>query len=157
MTTLSNSRGFTLTELIVTLVLVAVLAIFIVPRLGGVNAVRERSDYDKVLSTLNYARQAAVARRRYVCLTFASSSITLTFDNTLPESVGIPSCTTALDLGWKEKDCPVTNQTCLKYSSMSPVPTSFRFDPLGRASATVSVTITGLPAITVEAETGYVH
>jgi hypothetical protein len=34
---------------------------------------------------------------------------------------------------------------------------NFQFDPRGRASAQVVITVSGFPAITVEGETGYVH
>ena len=68
MTTPSDYRGFTLTELIVTLVLIGVLAVFVAPKFAGMSAVRERSEYDKVLSAITYARKAAVAKRRYACV-----------------------------------------------------------------------------------------
>ena len=32
------------------------------------STVRERSEYDKVLSAITYARKAAVAKRRYACV-----------------------------------------------------------------------------------------
>jgi hypothetical protein len=37
------------------------------------------------------------------------------------------------------------------------VPAAFQFDALGRAAATVTLTVTGFPVVTVEGETGHVH
>ena len=158
----SDYRGFTLTELIVTLVLVGILAVFVAPKFAGMSTVRERSEYDKVLSAMTYARKAAVAKRRYACISVSSTIVTLTIDTNPPESTATPfggTCPfgTALDLPSKDKDCAASNQTCLKYSTIVSAPASFQFDPLGRASATVTITMSGYPPITVEGETGYVH
>jgi MSHA pilin protein MshC len=158
----SGYRGFTLIELIVTLVLIGILAIFVAPKFAGLSAVRERADYDKVLSAITYARKAAIAKRRYACVSLASTAITLTIDSNPPESTATPfggTCpfATALNLPSKDAECSASNQTCLKYSTVSSAPAAFQFDALGRASATVTVTISGFSPITVEAETGYVH
>jgi len=162
MTTLSNNRGFTLTELIVTLVMISVLAIFLAPKFGGMSAVRERTEYDKVLSAITYARKAAIAKRRYACVSVSGTLVTLTIDSNPPESTATPfggTCPfgTALDLASKDKDCAASNQTCLKYSTISSAPGTFQFDPLGRASTTVTITMSGFSPIKVEGETGYVH
>jgi MSHA pilin protein MshC len=162
MATLSNNRGFTLTELIVTLIVIGVLAVFVVPKLDGMSAMRQRTEYDKVVSAIAYARKAAVARRRYACVSVAGAAVTLTIDSNPPESTSTPfgglcPFSTALDLAARDKDCSASNQTCLKYASMSATPSTFQFDPLGRASATVSISMPGFSPIKVEGETGYVH
>jgi len=162
MTTPSDCRGFTLAELIVTLVLIGILAVFVAPRFAGMSVIRERGEYDKVLAAITYARKAAIAKRRYACVSIASTIVTLTIDTNPPESTATPfggTCPfgTALDLPSKDQDCSASNQTCLKYSSISSAPSTFQFDALGRASTTVTITMSGLPPITVEGETGYVH
>ena len=162
MTTASSCHGFTLPELIVTLVLVGILAVFVVPRLTGINAVRERSEYDKLVSAIAYARKAAVAQRRYACVVVTGTVVTLTIDPNPPESTATPfggTCpfATALNLASRDAACTAANQTCLQYSTVAATPGTFQFDPLGRASTTVSITMAGYPAITVEGETGYVH
>jgi MSHA pilin protein MshC len=162
MTTLSNNRGFTLTELIVTLVLIGILAFFLAPKLGGMSTLRQRTEYDKVLSAITYARKAAVARRRYACVSVAGAIVTLTIDPNPPESTSTPfggTCpfATALDLASKDNDCAASNQTCLKYTTISSTASTFQFDSLGRASATVTLSVPGFSPIKVEGETGYVH
>jgi prepilin-type N-terminal cleavage/methylation domain-containing protein len=162
MTTPSECQGFTLIELIVILVVIGVLAVFVAPKFAGMSVIRERSEYDKVLSAITYARKAAVAKRRYACVSVASTVVTLTIDTNPPESTATPfggACPfgTALDLPSRDQDCSASNQTCLKYSTISSAPSTFQFDALGRASTTVTVTMPGSPPITVEGETGYVH
>lgn len=157
-----GQRGFTLTELIVTMVVIGVLAVFVAPRFAGMSTVRERSEYDKVLSAITYARKAAIAKRRYACVSVLGTVVTLTVDTNPPESTALPFAGVcpfgaALDLPSSDKECTAANQTCLKYSTISVTPSTFQFDPLGRASATVIVSMPGYPPITVEGETGYVH
>ena len=57
-------RGFTLTEMVVTMIILGVLSVFLVPNLIGVSVVQQRADYDKFTSALQYARKAAIARSR---------------------------------------------------------------------------------------------
>jgi hypothetical protein len=92
----------------------------------------------------------------------ATTTITFTVDPNPPESTATPfggSCpfATPLNLSALDKDCPAVNQTCVSKTSISSSAGNFQFDPLGRASTAVTVTVSGFPAIKVEAETGYVH
>jgi MSHA pilin protein MshC len=162
MRTASDNRGFTLPELIVTLVLIGILAVFVLPKLTGMNAVRSRSEYDKVLSAITYARKAAVAQRRYACVVLSGTVVTLTIDPNPPEATATAfggSCpfATPLNLPAKDAACSAANQTCLQHSTVSAAPATFQFDALGRASAPVTITMSGYPPITVEGETGHVH
>ena len=157
-----TSRGFTLTELIATLLIVGILAIFAAARMDSINVVKQRTEYDRVLSALSYGRRAAISTRRYVCVVVASATVTFTVDPNPPESTATPfggSCpfTTPLNLSAPDKDCPAVNQTCVSKTSISSTAGSFQFDPLGRASTAVTVTVSGFSPIKVEAETGYVH
>ena len=157
-----RNRGFTLTEMVVTMIVLGVLAVFLVPNLIGVSVVQQRADYDKVTSALQYARKAAVARRRYTCVVLSASAATLTIDPNPPESTATPfggTCpfATALPLPAQDSACSSTNQTCTKTIALSGTPSSFQFDPLGRASTTATVTVSGFPSLKVESDTGLVH
>jgi prepilin-type N-terminal cleavage/methylation domain-containing protein len=157
----SRSRGFTLTELITTLIVLSILAAFVVARLDSVNVVGQRTELDEVFSAIAYARRAAVSARRYVCVAATSATVTFTVDSNPPESTSPPftgSCpfATPLPLAVPSKNCTATNQVCLSKTSLSPAST-FQFDPLGRASTTVTLTVSGFPSFRVEADTGYVH
>jgi MSHA pilin protein MshC len=157
-----RNRGFTLTEMVVTMIVLGVLGVFLVPNLIGVSVVQQRADYDKLTSALQYARKAAIARRRYTCVVLSASAATLTVDPNPPESTATPfggTCpfATALALPAQDSACSSTNQTCTKTISLSATPSSLQFDPLGRASTTVTVTVSGFPSLKVESDTGLVH
>ena len=161
---ISPSSGFTLTELIVTLLVIAILAVVAIPKLTSMSAIQERSEYDKVLSAIQYARKSAVAQRRYACVSVSATVVSLTVDPNPPEATATPFggvCPFATALALPSWDSSVatcaSNQTCVQKTSISSTSNVFQFDPRGRTSAQVVVTVTGFPAITVEGETGYVH
>lgn len=142
---LPAEAGFTLVELVMTLVIVAVLAVAVAPRFYDTDVFQSRGFADQVQATLRYAQKVAIAQRRYVCATFSSNQIALT--------IGVTSaCGAALNLpagGANYIDAP-------SGVTISPVPADFYFDSLGKPSVGTSGVI-GTITITVEAETGYVH
>jgi len=155
-------RGFTLTEMVVTMVIIGVLAVFLAPNLTGISVVQQRADYDKLTFAVQYARKSAIARRRYACVALSTNAATLTIDPNPPESTATPFCgtcpfATALPLPSQDSACSGANQTCLKTISISPSASSFQFDPLGRASASVTIAVSGFPTLRVESDTGLVH
>ena len=157
-----RNRGFTLTEMVVTMIILGVLSVFLLPNLIGVSVVQQRAEYDKLSFALLYARKAAVAKRRYTCVVLSATAATLTVDPNPPESTATPfggTCpfATALALPAQDSACTITNQTCTKNISLSAAPSSFQFDPLGRASTTVTITVSGFPSLKVESDTGLVH
>jgi len=156
------AAGFTLTEMVVIMVIIGVLAVFMLPKLTGIGVVQQRADYDKVTFALQYARKGAIARRRYVCVAVSASAVTLTIDPNPPESTATPfggTCpfATALPLPAPDSACSGTNQTCVKTITLSSSAGTFQFDPLGRASTAATITVSGFPSMKVESETGLVH
>jgi MSHA pilin protein MshC len=156
------SRGFTLVELIVTLLVAGILALVVIPKFSNVSSIQQRSDYDKVVSAIKYARKSAIAQRRYVCVSLTASSATFTIDPNPPEATATPfggACpfANALALPAPDGRCGATNQTCLTTVTMSSTSNVFQFDARGRALSKVLITVSSGPAVTVEAETGYVH
>jgi MSHA pilin protein MshC len=158
----STSSGFTLTELIVTLLVIAILAVVAVAKLSNMNVVQQRAEYDKVVSAIKYARKSAIAQRRYACVSVSATAVSFTADPNPPEATAIPfggTCPFANTLALPAPDasCAASNQTCVKTTSITSTSSTFQFDPRGRAAAQVLVTVSGFPTITVEGETGYVH
>jgi MSHA pilin protein MshC len=157
------SAGFTFTELIVVLLVIGILAAVAIAKLSNINVIQQRSEYDKVVSALEYARKSAVAQRRYACVGITATAVSLTLDPNPPESTAVPfggTCPFATALALPSPDptpACASNQTCVKNTTIASTSGSFQFDPRGRASAQVVVTVSGFPAITVEGETGYVH
>ena len=152
-----KGAGFTLIELVVTLIVVAILAVIAIPRLNT-RTFDTVGFYQGVLSTVRYAQKEAVAKRRVVCVTLGASSVNLRFANT----AGSSTCDT--DLVSPRGVSPFT-VTAASGVALSPTG-SFFFDPLGRPfnafgvpspQRTITITGDGTQSFVVEAETGYVH
>lgn len=147
--------GFTMVELITVMILLGILGAFAVSRLD-VATFRERGFHDALKSGLQFARKAAVAKRRLVCVTAAPGAgavVSFSIAATAPEAGAVA--------------CPTANALMLPGGSVNTVSTpagvmltagnSFSFDALGRASAGVTFSSTGQPDVTVVQETGYVR
>lgn len=140
----SSSAGFTLTELVVVIVIATVLAAFAVARI-------DRRGFDtegyanQVAATVRYAQKLAVAQRRSVTVTVSGNSISLAYPAPVSAAVMMPPST----------DPYVINAP----SGVTIANASLTFDALGRPSAGTTLIVTGDVArtITIEAETGYVH
>ena len=152
--------GFTMIELVVTMIVVGILAVAVLPRfstLGSFDAVAYR---DKVRATLEHARKSAVAARRTVTVTLASNSLSLRIDKAPGDETSTGD--QELRLPAADANCgAATNKICPKAGSNVALSgtASLTFNALGVPGSGGSYTITGDDAytVTVEAETGYVH
>lgn len=156
----SAGGGFTLVELVVVIVLVAILAAVAIPRLNT-RAFDTVGFYQEVLSSVRYAQKEAVAKRRVVCVTLNAGSVSLRFAKT----PGVFTCDTDLTSPRGVSPFTVTAPGGVTLSS-SPAVSGFFFDALGRPfdssttsspQRTLSITGDGTKTFVIEAETGYVH
>ena len=152
-----SSFGFTLVELVVTLIVVAILAVIAIPRLNT-HTFDTVGFYQEVLSSVRYAQKEAVAKRRVVCVTLAANSVTIKFASLEASS----ACNTDLVSPRGVSPFVVSAATGV---ALSPA-VNFFFDPLGRPfdgagvpspQRTISITGDGTQSFVIEAETGYVH
>jgi prepilin-type N-terminal cleavage/methylation domain-containing protein len=149
-----RQAGFTLTELVVVILIAGILGAVAVPRLLDSSDIDQAGAVSEVKAALQYARKTSIYSRRHVCVSVAGNQLSLTRDPVLPESVTTPNCSQTLDL-------PVSRAGCAKNAVCPPAgvsigmaPASFIFSA-GRGAASVAaiVTIAGVP-VTVDATTG---
>lgn len=146
------SRGFTIVELVLVLVIAGILAAVAVPRLVGGNAFAARGFADELAATVRFAQKLAVAQRRAVHVQITAADATLCYVAAAP----CPAASGAPGPGG-EKPYAITLP---KGVTIAPA-TTFGFAASGRPDITapLDLRIVGVAAyrIRVEHETGYVH
>ncbi|MBI5626893.1 MAG: prepilin-type N-terminal cleavage/methylation domain-containing protein [Nitrosomonadales bacterium] len=165
MNRLRTNQGFTLVELIMTMVIIGIIAAVAAPRFFDTNVFQSRGFADQVQATLRYAQKTAIAQRRNVCVAFtlpAPSTITLTIDsNTPPDGVCNPAPAGNLQSPTGGPDYVITAPAGIAFDTVLPAvaPVDFSFNALGvPTNAPQTITITGAAnGITIEEETGYVR
>jgi MSHA pilin protein MshC len=149
-----KSRGFTLVELVVTLIIVGVMAAAAIPRFFERRGFDARGFADQMAASLRYAQKAAIAQRRLVCVALSAPN---TLALTIAATHAANTCTLALPLPASQAN----SLTAPNGVSFTTTQAALRFDGLGRPSsaAQIAVPIEAAHTITivVEAETGYVH
>jgi MSHA pilin protein MshC len=170
-----RGRGFTLIELVVSLMIVGLLAVTAIGRMDFTSAFDRRSAKDKVTAALQFARKAAVAQRRYVCVCVGTRSgaactagnrLQLSVDTRAPETSGATFCNgtseVPLSLPGPDRVCGgATNAVCAPSGiAFGSGGTVIAFDALGRPSGALTLAVSdtsGSVSVVLEAETGYVH
>ena len=147
--------GFTLVELVMTLVIAGILAAVVAPRFFDNNVFQSRGFADQVQASLRYAQKEAIAQHRNVCVTF-----------TLPAPSTITLRIAMLSGAASPCDTDLISPTGGPYLIRAPAgiafaasPTAFSFDALGTpTNAPQTINISGATnGIIIEAQTGYVH
>lgn len=165
-------RGFTLVELVATLILIGILAATVVPRFFGTHGFEERGFYDETIAALRYGQKSAIAQRRMVCVTFTEKAVRFKLagsfgatdctaaDADLSSPDGTPSYAVDATANTKYRNADVKFSAIAVGASTFPASpaVTLNFYPSGASSAASTIQVANFSsAITVEAETGYVH
>ncbi|WP_126447637.1 pilus assembly FimT family protein [Sulfuricystis multivorans] len=146
-------RGFTLVELVVTMIIIGILAFVALPRLELLRGWDEIGYRDKLRATLEYARKAAVAQRRLVRVSIVNSGLSVDVQAQTPEGEGAA--------GWLPLTLPGSGANGFAAPAgvtLTPANDTVIFDALGRPDAGKAYVVSGgAGTVTLEAETGYVH
>ena len=152
----SAQWGFSLVELVVTLILIGIMSAIFMPRWNGDTGFDQLGFRDSVAAALRYAQKSAIAARLTTCANF--TTVPAQVDFRISSINGAADCTAGSSLVGPDGLPLVVKATgTIGFSS---VPASVVFDAAGRSTAAATISVSGLPgsrAITVEAETGYVH
>jgi len=149
-----RGSGFTLTELVVTIAIMGILAAAVIPRLTDRLWVDARGHGDRLRAIVQYAQKIAIAQRRNVCVSFSSGTATVQMAASAGAAV---ACTAnAID--------PINGASPFVLAPPDGVTVSptanIAFDALGASASTIVVSVTGAggtTVITVEGVTGHVH
>lgn len=159
------SAGFTMVELIVVLLLVAILGAVGLPRFKSGTEVDTRGSADRLQTMFRYAQKTAIASRRNVCVVIASSVASISIAASVGASV---ACTLDVKDPADDPDDNVSNPsniyrlTLPSGVTLTPTTQTITFDAQGRPglASKLTVTVTGVDSsrvFYVEPETGYVH
>lgn len=154
------TAGFTLTELVVVMVIASILSVYAIARINTLSFDAE-GYANRVAAMVRYAQKLAISQRRTVAVVICQSTDTTTpctsSDNRLALCYTNVSCG-----GGTVSEPPGTGAFAYKApSGVALAGTNFTFDALGKPtpSGALNISATGetTRTITVEAETGYVH
>lgn len=165
-----SESGFTMLELIVTIVIAGILAAVATARFVGKGGFESRGYFDETITLVRHAQKTAIAQRRPVIVEISADRVAVCY---------VAGCAGAaanrvratLDLNRSARMA----QNCLNDTSwlctgrpdgvspLSSTAATITFDGLGRPSTTATITISGSESgdvtrqIIVEPETGYVR
>ncbi len=152
-------RGFTLVEAVMVILIVSALAVFALPKAVDVSTFKLSSYCDRIQNATTFANRLALAQRRPVVVTFATTGVTVAYGSggaiNLP--VVDPSTGAAFAL-----TCPTGLSPCI--SSGAGASVTFNAANSGTSTtstgAALQVTVTGTgftQNFTIEPTTGFVR
>ena len=145
----SKIKGFTLPELVVTMVVLGILAAVAIPRFEDRSTFDVFGETEHVREALRFAQKSAIAKRRTVCVGIASKVISLSVST----SFGGACASGLIDPGTGQAFSQTIKQ-------VSVADAAFSFDASGIPSAAQTIAVSSgssSQTITVDAGTGYVY
>jgi MSHA pilin protein MshC len=137
---MSRARGFSLMELVLTLVIAGILAALAIPQFNQPE-IDASWFQEQVKAALRYAQRQAGAQRRAVYVVVSATDVQLCYD----AACASPVSDFATGAAYRTKAAP---------TGVALTPQTFSFNSLGQPSSGATLVI---GSTTVEADTGYVH
>lgn len=148
--TATPNAGFTVVELVVVIVLLAILSVYAVPRFVGVASFERSGFYQETVSAARYAKRLAMGRGDKVRIRFSANGYKLFYRENSQSFAALP-----------ERGHPVSsaNRDDIRISSGASLPHNATFNALGRCErgckGGLDITVGG-KKMTIHEETGYV-
>jgi prepilin-type N-terminal cleavage/methylation domain-containing protein len=158
------SRGFTQVELVMVIIILGILAVVALPYFSGASTFKASALSEQVRASLRYAQKTAVSHRRLVCATLGAATVTLTIASVNSSAPATSSCDAALKSPTGATVFVTSSDPANMTISVAPSGTIY-FQPSGfvtsdGAGTTIqdyTITVSGMPPISVVGATGYVN
>lgn len=171
MPTSRSPNGFTLIELVTTLILIGIVAVVALPRMSGSAEFSRRSFYDVVWSAVSHTRRTAISSRRYACITFTSGvgsggQVAIRRDINDPDALTAVNCNQNVALPGTTPCSATTSAICAPNGVSLNSETVLIFNPQGQLvtsgaprtiASNAAIRIFGQPDIVVTASTGFIQ
>lgn len=156
---MNNTRtctGFTLIEMVMTLIIVGILAVVAIPRFFETSRFDQRGFQDELLSAIRYAQKTAVASQCPVQVNIDASAER--YDLFLPNNTNPATCANSPVFGANPVQQPGGGAFGRAAPSGVDISTNLvvTFNSLGQPSSGGNTNVGSLPVI-IEPETGYAH
>lgn len=150
-----HAGGFTLVELIMTMVILGILAVVALPRFADRQAFDTRGFADQTRAAIQFGRKVALASGRHVCVDASGSTLALTMESVRGLGAACPGSGIVINPATGAAYSITSPATNVTYSTTL----SLFFYGDGRPSAAGSLTVHGDSDITINIDgaTGYVR
>ncbi len=145
-----RQRGFTLIELIMVIVLIAILSASALPRFFNRSGFEQRAFFDDTLNAVRFAKKQAVASGCRIQVVFSATSYSLLHEDSCDSN------TFNNALAVLEPNDTIAYTGSQSGIAISATHTSTTFNALGQADASNQISI-GSRTINIAAETGFVY
>lgn len=146
---LRNNSGFTMTELVIVIIISVILAAFAAARIST-QAFDTEGFANQTIAMVRFAQKIAISQRRTVAVVVTPGT---------PGTIRLCYTDTSCTGGDVHEPPGSASFTKTSKSNVTVAGSSFTFSALGKPSAAGTITISGdgSTTVTIEAETGYVH